>query len=315
MPNRLAKSRRGAHVESAQSTQFYRQLADLSPNMLWSAKPDGSTDYLNSRVLQYTGCTHQQLEGWGWRKVVHPDDWQRCSARWTKAFTKGQPYEVEYRLKRHDGKYLWHLSAAMPVREGGRILRWFGSCTEIENQKRSERLLEKARGALGTLLASRSDGAVDARFRTLLESAPVMIWQSGPDKLCTFFSRPWLDFTGRSAEQEMGAGWAEGVHPDDLKRCLATYEEAFDARIPFEMEYRLRRHDGKYRLIFDRGVPLVDPSRGFLGYVGSCVDITDRHSARLELEGPSRPDALVHGQHSRHRLDQGCALPLCLAEQ
>jgi PAS domain S-box-containing protein len=115
----------------------------------------------------------------------------------------------------------------------------------------------------------------EERFRIVADSAPVLIWMSGLDKLCTFFNKPWLEFTGRMMEQEMGNGWAEGVHPDDLQSCLKTYNEAFDARQPFVMQYRLRRHDGEYRWIRDDGVPRYEAQGHFSGYIGSCVDITE----------------------------------------
>ena len=115
----------------------------------------------------------------------------------------------------------------------------------------------------------------ESRFRIVADSAPVLIWMAGVDKLCTFFNKPWLKFTGRSLEQEMGNGWAEGVHPDDLQRCLKIYAEAFDARKAFVMQYRLRRYDGEYRWISDQGVARYDSNGKFSGYIGSCVDVTD----------------------------------------
>lgn len=115
----------------------------------------------------------------------------------------------------------------------------------------------------------------ESRFRIVADAAPVLIWMSGVDKLCTFFNKPWLEFTGRTLEQEMGNGWADGVHPDDFQRCLKVYTEAFDARRPFVMQYRLRRHDGEYRWISDQGVPRQDPQGNFTGYIGSCVDVTE----------------------------------------
>ena len=142
---------------------------------------------------------------------------------------------------------------------------------------------------LGVTLAKRrrADRALresESRFRIVADSAPVLIWMSGVDRLCTFFNKPWLDFTGRTAEQEMGNGWAEGVHRDDLEGCLKSYVEAFDARRPFVLQYRLRRHDGEYRWISDNGVPRYDPQGGFAGYIGSCVDITDRLRAEAETQ-------------------------------
>ena len=115
----------------------------------------------------------------------------------------------------------------------------------------------------------------EERFRVVADSAPVLIWMSGLDKLCTFVNKPWLEFTGRTMEQEMGNGWAEGVHPDDLQRCLKVYMEAFDARKGFVMQYRLRRNDGEYRWVSGQGVARHDAQGNFVGYVGSCVDVTE----------------------------------------
>jgi PAS domain S-box-containing protein len=115
----------------------------------------------------------------------------------------------------------------------------------------------------------------EERFRIVADAAPVLIWMSGVDKLCTFFNKRWLEFTGRSLEQELGNGWAEGVHPNDLQRCLKLYTEAFDARKAFVMQYRLRRKDGEYRWISDEGIPRYDAQENFAGYIGSCVDITE----------------------------------------
>jgi PAS domain S-box-containing protein len=124
----------------------------------------------------------------------------------------------------------------------------------------------------------------EKRFRLVADTAPALIWMSNIDKLCTYFNKPWLDFTGRSIKSELGNGWADGVHPEDLKRCMDTYTQAFDRREQFRMEYRLRRHDGEYRWVIDIGVPRFNQDGSFIGYIGSAVDVTDRKQAEEALK-------------------------------
>ena len=124
----------------------------------------------------------------------------------------------------------------------------------------------------------------ESRFRTMADTAPVLMWMSDTRKLCTFFNKSWLDFTGRTLAQELGDGWVEGVHPDDRERCLAIYVDAFDARREFAMEYRLRRHDGEYRWVYDKGVPRGTAEGTFLGYIGCADDITPLREAELTSE-------------------------------
>ena len=138
----------------------------------------------------------------------------------------------------------------------------------VEDQQQSER-------------ASRES---ENRFRLVADTAPALIWMSGTDKLCTYFNKPWLDFTGRSMESELGNGWADGVHPDDLRRCMDTYMQAFDRHEEFRAEYRLRRHDGEYRWVLDIGMPRFDQDRCFVGYIGCGVDVTGRKHAEEALE-------------------------------
>jgi PAS domain S-box-containing protein len=156
-----------------------------------------------------------------------------------------------------------------PIKDSaGRIVGFSKIARDITDRKQADQeLLESER-----------------RFRLVADSAPVLIWMSGADKLCTFFNKGWLDFTGRTLEQETGEGWASGVHPEDLERCLRIYSGAFDARVDFEMEYRLRRYDGKYRWLVDYGVPRFESDGTFRGYIGSCIDITDRKLTAASLD-------------------------------
>jgi len=129
-------------------------------------------------------------------------------------------------------------------------------------------------------------------YRLLVEHSPVLIWRSGVDAKCDYFNETWLEFTGRTLQQEMGDGWAEGVHPEDFDRCVAYYLDHFERRVPFEMEYRLRRRDGQFRWIFDRGVPYTDETGAFAGYIGSCVDVHARRIAQ-DAEAQQREEQLA----------------------
>ena len=124
----------------------------------------------------------------------------------------------------------------------------------------------------------------EQHFRMMADTAPVMVWRSGPDKLREFVSKPWLVFRGRTLEEERGTGWIEGVHPEDRGYCTTTRNDAFARREPFQMEYRLRRADGEYRWVIDTGVPRRSPDGSFNGYIGSSIDITDRKMIEATLQ-------------------------------
>jgi PAS domain S-box-containing protein len=133
----------------------------------------------------------------------------------------------------------------------------------------------------------------EKRFRNMADTAPVMIWVSGTEKLCTFFNQTWLTFTGRSMEEEHGDGWSKGVHADDLEQCLGIYASAFEACRDFQMEYRLRRADGEYRWVLDSGIPRFAPSGVFAGYIGSAIDITDLKRIQQEALSKQKLEVLV----------------------
>jgi PAS domain S-box-containing protein len=188
-------------------------------------------------------------------------------------------------------------AATVPLKVGGEVN---GAISFISGKRRvswTEDLLSQVRvlgevfwnalqrkHSMQALLASQvvlREG--EERFRLVANTAPMLIWMSGTNMLCTYFNNSWLAFTGRPMGLELGNGWAEGVHPEDLQRCLDTYTEAFDRREEFRMEYRLRRHDGEYRWVLDIGVPRFNQDGSFAGFIGSCVDITDSKRAEDAL--------------------------------
>jgi two-component system, LuxR family, sensor kinase FixL len=211
---------------------------------------------------------------------VHPEDRPARAAAIKRALETQGEYSAEYRVLLPDG-----------------MLRWIGArghCIHVGDPK-GIRLLGVSMDVTGQKLSQDALRESEARFRSMANTAPVMIWMSGPDKLCTFFNKGWLDFTGRSLEQELGNGWTEGVHREDFDRCFEVYSNSFDTRQPFTMEYRLRRNDGQYRWVLDNGAPRLASDGTFLGYIGSCVDITESKQAqdRFRLVVEASPNGIV----------------------
>lgn len=141
----------------------------------------------------------------------------------------------------------------------------------------------------------------ERKFATVADTSPALVWTSGVDKACNWFNKTWLDFTGRTLAEELGDGWTQGVHPDDLDTCVGIYAQAFDKREPFIMRYRLRRHDGTYRLIEDRGQPRYTGKNQFAGYIGSCIDISDQVQCTEALAEATKRIAALERQLAQNQ--------------
>jgi PAS domain S-box-containing protein len=202
------------------------------------------------------------------RRRVHPEDREIVWGAIAEARKNRQPYIAEFRVVREDGSVRWITArGTFYYAANGEAERMLGMAVDITDRKQAEAAVRES----------------EERFRLLANTAPVLIWTSGADKLFDYVNSTWLEFTGRTLEEELGNAWALGIHPEDVSFCLAIYTRAFDRRKPFEMQYRLRRHDGEYRWVFDRGVPRFAPDGSFVGYIGSCIDVTDRKVAEDAL--------------------------------
>ena len=207
------------------------------------------------------------------RRRIYPEDQELVWKAVADARQNREPFIAEFRVLRLDGTVRWITERGQfYYGANGDAVRMLGMAVDITERKQAEQVLRES----------------EERFRLVANTAPVMIWMSGTDKLCTYVNQPWLEFTGRPLEAELGNGWAESVHPEDLNRCMDTYTQAFDRRESFQMEYRLRRHDGEYRWLSDIGVPRFNPDHSFAGYIGSCTDVTERKLAEESLADVGR---------------------------
>lgn len=222
--------------------------------------------HVNQRLCEMLGYSRKEiLSDTTWQQLTDPADLDEATREYQRLISgNSDGYQLTERLRCKDGSYIdVDLAAKCVHHHDGRPEYVIKTIRDISQQKRSEAALR----------------ASEQRFQSMANAAPVLIWIAGPDQLCSWFNQQWLDFTGRALVEEIGNGWAEGVHPDDLPQCLVVYNEHFARREPFEMEYRLRRADGEYRWILDRGKPHFSPADEFLGYIGSCVDVTARKLA------------------------------------
>jgi two-component system, cell cycle sensor histidine kinase and response regulator CckA len=212
-----------------------------------------------------------------WRQLIHPEDRERVLAEREQTLHGGDPCNNEFRVVWPDGTLHWLLAKGKLLRDSeGNPVRMVGVNMDITERKRAEVALRDS----------------EQRFRDMANSTPVLICASGADKLATFFNQGWLNFTGRTMEQELGYGWTEGLHPADLDHAVAAYSASFDARRFCQIEYRLRRADGEYRSILCSGVPRYAPEGAFAGYIASCMDITDLKRNQAQVLATQKLESL-----------------------
>lgn len=263
------------------SEENFRRLVETTAAVLWQA---------NMETWQFTYVTPQAvkllgypLEQWYekdfWTSHIHPDDRELALNTCLTKCQTGEDFDFEYRMVKLSGEVVWVHDFVNCLRQPGERAHIRGLMLDVTERKLSEQALRES----------------EERFRTVANSAPVMIWMAGTDKRCSFFNKGWLDFTGRTLEQELGYGWRQGVHPEDLDRFLAVYGNSFDARREYALEYRLRRNDGEFCWVFYRGVPLFETDGTFLGYVGTATDLSEikRGDEKFQLAVEASSNATV----------------------
>jgi PAS domain S-box-containing protein len=287
---------------SDEAARLYRLIADSIPHMVWVTRADGGADFFNQRWYDYTGLRHGEPLGWGWRAVLHPDDLERCLAIWSEALQSGERYEIEYRLRRIDGTYRWHHGTAVPMRDpDGHVLRWFGTCTDIEDQIRSAQILE-------TTVAERTRELreTQGRLREIIDNQPECV------KL--------LDPQGRLLE--MNAAGLRMVEAEDaglvLGQCVyglvaTEHRDAFrdlTERVcrgeRGHLEFEMVGLKGTRRWLETHAVPFREEATGELRLLGITRDVTDRRRTERALRESTADvrrlmDRLVAAQESERR--------------
>jgi len=274
--------RRAAEIKVAEqaselrrSERELRGVLDTIPAIAWSALPDGSNCYVNSRFVEYFGMRPEQTAGSGWHAATHPDDLERHQAKWLACVASGEPFEDEVRFRRADGQYRWHLQRGIPLQdEAGNIVKWYGVVTDIEDRKRAEDKIREQ----------------ESELRQIVDLAPQLVAVFGPGHERLYANRILLDYLGLTLEEwrqrfnsSVPTYSSEFLHPDDWERVTGDSDRALSRGSAFQLEMRLRKSDGSYRWFFARYNPLREEEGQITRWYVTGTDIEDRKQAEDRL--------------------------------
>jgi PAS domain S-box-containing protein len=258
--------RKQAETNLQQLEERYRSLVTAASQIIWVSDINGVCIELDSWIA-YTGQSLAEAENGGWINAVHPDDCAHTAEIWNAAVANHSLYEVEYRIRGKDGIYRHFSVCGAPVLEAdGSIREWIGTCTDISDRKRAEQVLQRS----------------EERFRSLITATAQIIWNTGTNGEFVTEQPDWSEFTGQNFEEFQGSGWLNAIHPDDQAHTAKVWTAAFETRSLYEVEHRLRRHDGQYRYMSVRAVPLLEADNSVREWIGVHTDIHDRKLAEAE---------------------------------
>jgi PAS domain S-box-containing protein len=260
--------------EALQSTK--RNLAAIIntiPTTAWTTRPDGYCDFLNQVWLDYAGMSAEQAQGWGWAEAIHPDDREKLADEWQSCLNSGTPVDAEARIRRSDGSYRWFLIRANPLRdESGNVLKWYGTCIDIEDRRRGEETLR----------------ARELSWRQIVDNIPGLVATTGALGEVEFLNRQTLEYFGKTTDDLENWALIGAVHPDDLPRVIEVRKKSIETGQIYEVEHRCRRADGVYRWFQVRGLPVRDAENKITAWYLLLTDIDDRKKTEESLQSSER---------------------------
>lgn len=257
-----------------ESEERLRHLISSSNDWVWEVDSKGAYTYAGPQCREILGHEPAEIIGKTPFDLMPPDEALRVASLFQQIASEGKPFRALKNVNLHkDGRLVVLESNGVPIIDADGALHGYrGMDRDITERERAEHALRES----------------EERFRLVANTAPVMIWMSDANDRTTYVNKRWLDFTGRSIVQELGEGWHASVHPDDVQSYIENSQEGFRSHAKVEVQYRLRRHDGEYRWILDLGVPRFSPDGTFEGYIGSCIDITERKEAEEAMASIGR---------------------------
>ncbi|CAG8530718.1 5363_t:CDS:10 [Acaulospora morrowiae] len=256
------------------NTKMLRLLMDLMPNVVYTCTPGlGDCTWVNMRLLKYTGRSIDDLLGHGWMEVVHPEDRPRVLEMWNNTFSRGEGSSAEYRMRRFDGQYRWFLGRAGPLRDArGVNIRWFGTCTDVHDQKLAEQVQSRQVHI----------EANEKKYRLLAEAIPQIVFTATPKDGITYVNKKWLDYSSQTEDEAKNLGFLFHVHPDDRIRCRLPEEKGSD-EMTYSTEVRLMRSDGEHRWFLVKCISVEVSDQG-RKWFGTCTDINDHKMVEQKLK-------------------------------
>src|SRR5712672_2588221 len=251
------------------SEEGLRLIVDSIPAFAWYAGTDGKIEYLNQRILDFTGVRLEDLVGFGWANVLHPQDVERTKNAWLHSIATGEPCDVDQRVRRFDDVYCWFRTNAQPLRDpSGRVIRWYGIATEIEDLKRAEEGLRER----------------EQNLRLVVDSIPGLVCTMNAAGEVQRLNRPLLEYFGKTTEELKNWVTSDVVHPDDRDRVVAAFASSIETWLPYDIEHRCRRADGVYLWFQVRAMPVRDTKGHINSWYVLLTDIDKRKQAEDRLQ-------------------------------